>query len=304
MKNTAKLIISFSLFFVIFFLTAVFVRAVFFWIDLARVMPVEAVPGGDFAETLWTAIPAALYFSILFSLAYSAGAKTPAPAAIICVAVTAFVFAAGISLGIERLAALKPATAPVSPVKAEGGLVLSGAGNSIILLRESDDVRGPRVVSIPGQPLIYQETPTGPNNTILSLPAMPLGGEVPWFLRSLGIDFSLSTGELKTRFEDNFLSFAAYAFSVILLLSSLRFLLQLSHWPLANIFLGALAFRFILALEIFLNSREINALLYSFLVERLPPALITPAVFTALAVLVIIYTLLAGIVRGGRDRNA
>lgn len=303
MKNIAKLIIFFSLSFVIFFLAAVLVRSVFLWAGLARVMPADARAGADFAETLWTVIPAALYFSILVTLAYSARTKTPASAAIPCVAITAFVFAAGISLGIDRLDALRPAIAPVRPIQAKTGLVLSNSGASIILLGENGDPRGPRLVAISGQPLIYQGKPVGPNNTTLSLPALPFGDNTPWFLRSLGIDFSLSAGELKSRFEGNLLLFAVYAFSLILFLSSLRFLLELSHWPLANIFLGALVFRFILALEIFLNSRETNTLIHSFLAERLPPALITPAVFTALAALVIAYTLLAGIARAGRNKD-
>jgi hypothetical protein len=137
----------------------------------------------------------------------------------------------------------------------------------------------------------------GPNNTILSLPALPFGDNIPWFVRSLDIDFNLSAAELRGRLGDSLFSFAVYAFSLILLLSSLRFLLDLSQWPLANLFLGALVFRLILALEAFLNSSETNTLVASFLDGRAPPMLITPLVFSALAILIMVYTLLAGIAR-------
>ena len=137
----------------------------------------------------------------------------------------------------------------------------------------------------------------GPNNTILNLPALSFGDDAPWFVRSLTIDFSLSTGELKSRLQTSFFSFAAYAFSLILLLASMRIFLELSQWSLANLFLGALIFRLILALEIFLNTPEINAFIGSFVKSQLPSALITPAVFGALALLVIFYTLLVRVAR-------
>jgi len=137
----------------------------------------------------------------------------------------------------------------------------------------------------------------GPNNTILSLPALPIGYTAPWFIQSVGIDFALSARELRTLFERSFLFFAAYAFSLILLLSSLRFLLDLSQWPLANIFLGAFVFRLILSFETFINSREINVMLDSFLAGRLPSTFITPAAFAAVSILIMLYTLLTGVVR-------
>ena len=126
---------------------------------------------------------------------------------------------------------------------------------------------------------------------------------MPWFISSLAIDFSLSARELKGRLEKSFFSFAVYIASLILLLASLRFLLELSEWPLANLFLGALVFRGILALEVFLNSGEINVLVGSFLTERVPPMLHTPAIFGALAVLIIVYTLLTRIARPRRDSD-
>jgi len=198
--------------------------------------------------------------------------------------------------------AIKPVFRPVSPLQAGPGLMLSRSENTIILLRETNQIRGPRLVSIPGQPLIYQEVPLGPNNTILSLPSLPFGNTTPWFIQSVGIDFSLSGRELKTHFEKNFLFFAAYAFSLILLLSSMRILLQISQWPLANIILGALVFRLILSLEIFLNSDGINTMISSFLAGRLPSAIITPIAFTVLSILILLYTILAGIAHSAKSK--
>jgi len=227
----------------------------------------------------------------------------PVPLAIFGILVLGCAFSLGASQGIKRAGALDLALKPVSSLQGGSGLILSRLDNSIILLKGSSDVRGPRVVSIPGRPLIYQDVPLGPNNTILNLPALPFRDDTPWFVRSMAIDFSLSAAELRGRLEDSLLSFAAYAFSLILLLASLRFLVGLSKWPLANLFLGALVFRLIVALETFLNAREINALIDSFLAKRLPSQLITPAVFCVLALLLIFYTLLVRVARPRRNED-
>jgi hypothetical protein len=289
------------LIFAILFLTAVLLGFLSSWIELARFIPLEARPGEDIAELAWEALPAALYLSILLALSYTARRNMPIPFAITGIFVLACVFSLGVSLGISRADALNLTPRPVSSLQGRPGLILSQSNNAIILLRGTSDIRGPRVVSIPGRPLIYQEVPLGPNNTILNLPALPFEDETPWFVRSLAIDFSLSAGELKSRLEASFFYFAAYAFSLILLLASLRFLLELSRWPLANLLLGALVFRLIVALETFLNAREITTLIDSFLTGRLPPMLITPAIFGALALLFIVYTLLVRIARPRRN---
>ena len=294
MKNFAKLMIFFSVNYAITFVVAILLGFISFWVSSTRIIPVAGAGfGGDFAEVFWTAISAAMYFSILITLGYSARNKLSTFHSIFIIAAIAFAFTAGISLAAHRFEALRPAFTPVSPVRAAPGLMLSRLENTIILLTGGGEAAGPRLVSIPGQPFIYQETPVGPNNTILGLPPLPLGSTSPWFIRSIGIDFSLSAAELRTLYEANLLYFGVYALCLILFLSSLRFLLELSNWPLANIFFAAFIFRLILSLEIFLNSGEINTLIESFLGERLPSAFITPSAFAAFAILTILYTILA-----------
>jgi hypothetical protein len=301
MKNFAKLAIFFSIFFIIIFLAAIVLLFFASWIDQVRVIPVEARGGEEVAEAAWKAIPAALYFSMLLALSYTARKRIPVFPAIASMIILAFVFSVGFSLGISRTGVLRTIFKPVSPIHSGPGLIVSQGENSFILLRESAEISGPRLVSIPGRPLIYQEVPIGPNNSILPIPAITFEDATPWFIKSIGIDFSLSAGELKSRFEEDFLSFAFYAFSLILLLSSMRPLLELSQWPLANIFTGALVFRLILALETLLNAREINILLASFLGKYVSSAFITPLVFCAGSTLVLLYTFLTGIARGGSE---
>ena len=297
MKNLAKLTLFFSVCFIIIFPGSALLRLLSSWIEIARIIPAGSRPGEDAAELAWKALPIALYLSILLSLSYSARRNMPIPLSIFGIVSLSLLFTCGFSLGINEAEALKPVLTAAVSVEAEPGLILTQSENAIILLKGSSEPQGPRVVSFPGQPLIYQELPLGPNNTTLGLPALSLGGEVPWIVRSMDIDFSLCAAELETRLDENFFHFAAYAFALILFLTSLRFILELSQWPFANLILGALAFRGILTLEVFLNSREINDLIESFLVGWAPSVIITPLVFGALGVLVILYTLLSRIAR-------
>jgi hypothetical protein len=297
MKNIAKLTLFFSFVFVSLFVVVVLLGLLSSWIDLARKILPGTGLGEDLVEAAWKAIPAALYFSILLALNYSARQHIPIPKTIICLFILGCVFTTVVFLGTRRAEALQPVFKPVPPIQGEPGLILSRSDIVTVLLKESGDINGPRLVSIPGQPLIYQEAPRGPNNTILELPALPFGNETPWFLRSVGIDFSISAAEMKGRQAESYFSFSIYAFSLILLLVSLRFLLEFSQWPLANLFVGILIFRLILSLEIFLDAREINAIIGSFLNKWVPPSLITPLIFGALAVLFILFTLLTRISR-------
>jgi len=307
MKKLAKLVINFSLHFILIFLAAVLLKYLGVWIDMARNIPLGAEPGVAAADLAWKSLPIVIYLSMLFALSYSVRRKIPAPAAIICTILLGCLFTAGSSILISRADSLKFAVKPFSALESRPGLILTQSDNAIILLKGSRETRGPRVVSIPGRPLIYQEEPRGPNNSIIGLPALPFGDNSPWFIRSMGLDFNMSAIEMEKRLDGGFLHFAVYAFSLVLFLGSLCFLFDLSKWPLANLFFGALIFRMVLLLETFLNSPEINSILTAFMAGKAPFAtstLITPLAFTVLGILILIYTLLAGIAKkGGYDED-
>jgi len=306
MKNLAKLILNFSLHFILLFLAVILLEYLGTWIKMARIIPLGTESGVAASDLAWKALPAVIYFSILSALSYATRRKIPLPVSITCVIILGWAFTAGSSLGIKRAESLNFAVRPFSAMESNPGLLLTRSDNAIILLKTSRETGGPRVVSIPGRPLIYQEAPLGPNNSILSLPALPFGEENPWFIKSVNLDFALSAREMENRLENSFNSFAIYTFFLILLLSSLSSFLNLSKWPLANLFMGALIFRLILSLETFLNTREVNSLLDSFLSGqgsplRISPTLITPMIFAVLGILILIYTLLTRLARLRRD---
>jgi hypothetical protein len=290
MKNFARLVIFFSLSFASLFVLTTFVRYLQIRIDALRILP----PGPDqgledlFLAIRW-ALPAAIYTSLLFGLSYSVRRRIFAPLSIVSLAVltTALGFAA---LTVSSRLVLVPGL--IKPVQTLGGpgLILRQGDNSMVLLGEDGDIRGPRVVSLPESPLIFQRIPPGTGNSVMNLPSVPFRTDTAWFLRSLIIDFSLAGHELADRFAEGPRSFLIYALALIFLLSSLRFILDLGSWPLANLFLGALAFRGILILETFLDSRDIHGFLAGFIGDTIPPSLISPAVFSFLGLLVCLYS--------------
>jgi hypothetical protein len=290
MKNFARLALFFSLNFAVLFLLITLVRYLQIRIDAIRSFP----PGPDqpledlFFAIRW-ALPAAIYTSLLFGLSYSVRQGIFAPLSIfsLIILTTALSFAA--FTAAEHLLRVPGL---VKPVKTLGkpGLILRQGDNAMVILGEPAENRGSRVVSIPGNPLIFQETPPGVNNSTLNLPAVPFRADTAWFLQSLIIDFSLTGRQFAARFAEGPLFFLVYTTALVFLLSSLRFILGLGNWPLANLFLGALVFRGVLTLETFLNSRDIHDLLAGLIGDLIPPSLISPLAFCFLGFLLCLYS--------------
>jgi hypothetical protein len=301
-KSLARLAFFFSLSFMAVFLTASAIRYLHIWIDAARLIP--AAPLDIFASLIsagqW-ALPVTLYTSVLLALSYSARKAFPLPLSILCVFVLACGFTAGLSLGLFRAntALVLPWTAG-PPVLGGPGLILTQGETAVVLLDGSAKPEGSRVIAVPGRPLIYQKTPVGPVNAGFTLPSVPFRTGSPYFITSLFIDFSLVAGRFRDRLNEGYIPFGIYLGALCLLLSSLRFVMDLTSWPLANVFLGALGFRGILAAGTFLDSAEIQQFILLFLKADIPQGLITPLVFCGLAVLAVLYTLLVHLARGRR----
>jgi hypothetical protein len=301
MKNFARLALFSTVCFIVVFAVSALLNFLGLWVEALKTLPFRQGLSGGFIVSGSKALPAALYTTVLLSLSYTVRRKMPAPLSIIGIFVLAFGLTLGFALGIGRLDNVNLAPPAFKTIQGEPGLILSRGNTSIILLKGSGAPAGPRVAVIPGQPLIYQETSLGPDNAALSLPSLPFRTDKTWFISSIGIDFELVSREFKNRLGQGLVLFCVYAGALVFFLSSLRFLLELSRWPLANLFLGALVFRGILALETFLDTPEIEGFLKSFLGEKLLGPALTPLVFCILGTLIVVYTLLVNLARG-RER--
>jgi hypothetical protein len=159
-----------------------------------------------------------------------------------------------------------------------------------VLLKGPAEAEKARVVAVPGKPMLYQAELAG--RATARLPPVPFSDNSPWFLKSLAIDIRLNAENLQQRMNEGLAPFLLYAGALIFLLTSAMFILKFSAWPLANLFLGCLAFRGVLALETFLNSPDMQIVIDSFLQNRLPVTLAVPLIFCGIGLLAHMYTFL------------
>jgi hypothetical protein len=301
-KHIARLVLFFSLSFVLTLLASAAVGYLRAYIDAARMIPAGVFrPLTELLRAAKGAISCALYTAVLLSTSYAARRDAPRVLSMAGVFVLALAFTCAAALGLRQVKQMgvPPASAAL-PTLGNPGLILSRGDTRIVLLETPGDAGGGRVVSLAGRPLVYQETPPGPDQRFPALPPVSFESDPSPFLQDLYIDFSLSAGQFETRLDQGALPFALYIASLCLFLVSLRGLLGLSTWPLANILIGALAFRGVLAFETFLNKGETQEFIGLFLGKTLAPAFVSPAIFSALGVLILLYTVFAFF---ARDRS-
>ncbi|MCL1993189.1 MAG: hypothetical protein FWG66_09605 [Spirochaetes bacterium] len=300
MKKLAELFLYFCLSFVIIFLAATGFRFLASWVEIARVLP--QAEGGALLEVLaaaalW-ALPAALYGSLLLGLNYTARKLLPLPVAVLCMIVVSLAFGFAASLGIGQLRMAAAGQMHVGYIGGSG-LILSNRltvnETAIVLLYGAREPRGPRVVALPNQPLIFQEE--APPIAVIHMPPIPFTGESPWFLQNIALDLHLSSLNIERQIHGSFAQFLINTGALVFFISSLGFIFYFSAWPLANVLLGALALRGVLALETFLNTPDIYNIYAGFIGNWLPMAFALPAVLVGLGSVMHIFSVLVFILK-------
>jgi hypothetical protein len=304
-KGLARLILVFTLCFVLtLFLSSLFILMGRLLDAGAHIpaLPIALVPA--FSGSLLAAIPATIYITVLLTLSYAVRLGIPFPLTLVCLFLLTLSGSAAVYLGTVRTGRLDlpqgapaPARSAAPRTLGSPGLILSQGNISMVLLEDPGQQNGPRVVSIPGQRLIYQRLPLGPGRLVPPLPSAVLRAPAPYFLQSILLDFSIAGSRYAELLARSERCFIAYLAAVSLLLCSLGFLFKISVWPLANIFIGALAFRGILAFETFINSREVLGLLNEYVEESIPRPLISALILALAAALILLYSLLARLAR-------
>jgi hypothetical protein len=295
-----RLALFFGLNFVLTLFVAAAAEYLRAYIDAARMIPAGVFrPLTELLHAAHGAVSCAFYTAVLVTTSYAARRNIPRALGMACVFVLALAFTCAATLGLRQAKRMGvPSAEAALATLGNPGLILSRGDTNIVLLDAPGDTRGSRVVSLTGIPLVYQEVSPGSDARLPELPHVSFENEVNPFLKDLLIDFSLSTGQFETRLNEGLVPFGLYIASLCLLLVSLGGLLDLSGWPLANLLLGALAFRGVLAFETFLNTAEIQEYIGFFLGKSVPPAFISPAILSALGVLILLYAIFAFFSRG------
>jgi hypothetical protein len=296
-KNLARLVLFFSIVFILSLLIVSGIRFLFVWIEAVRMIPAQAMePVAALVAVFRAGLSTAIYCAVLLSLSYSARRAMPVAFSVFFVFLLTVGFSLALSLALYRSEAVESTVTAVHKTLGETGLRMSSGDLTIVIVGDPSDAASPRVVAMPDRALIYQEAPRLPQ----SGPPAPFFSSNSWFMTSLGLDFAIVSEQLIARLNSGIFSFCVYLLSLALLLSSCRFVFDLSSWPMANLFLGVLIFRGVLAFQVFLDSEEIQNLISFFVGRLVPSGLISPTIYTGLAFLIILNTLLAGAARGRR----
>jgi len=304
-RKLLKLVLFFTLSFALLFLIATGLRFLTLRVEWIRTLAQEQ---GSLLSDLLTAarwaLSFCLYGGILIGLSYIVRRGVFAPIALPCVILLTLALVWGIGQLVdngENIPSYKTHEKPLG----EPGLILSNsirpAGTVIVLLQGPAEPDGSRVVATPGKPLLYQSEFAGKTLPSANLPPAPFIDDCPWFLKSLAIDLQLNAGMLRQRLDGGIVSYLIHTGSLVFLLCSLMFILKFSLWPLVNLFLGCLAFRGILALEMFFNTPEMRDVFDSFLQNRLPLSLAVPLIFCGAGALIYLYSLLVYLIKGRRE---
>jgi len=303
-RNLAKLVLFFSLTFIIVFTAVTCLKFLSLRVDWAKSLPVrpETTLTLLMAAVHW-ALTLTLFSSILITLNYIVRRKHFPLTSIIFIMLLSFGFCCGISFTLNQMKFVAPAQ--VTGIQmGEKGVILSNALNrnvtTVVLLDGTANPYGPRVTAIPGQPMIFHESmPERPNTgrTMFDLPPFQFTDDTPWFLKSLSIDIRLNSEMFQQKFQEGFVPYLIYTGSFILLLCSLGFAIKFSAWPLANLFLAALAFRGILAFGSFSNTPEIQEIIGSFFNNVIPVSLALPIFFISFSLLANMFSLLVFIAK-------
>ena len=301
MRKLVKLVLFYSLSLAILFLVTTGLRFLVLRIEWVRALSLEReVVLVELITAARWALSLSVYGGILLGLSYAVRRGVFALTAIPCIALLTIGFTFGIGQLLEDWEHVPPAKIPTRPL-GKPGLILSNnvrpAGTVLILLEGTAKPDGSRVVATPGKPLLYQERFPGKDMSLLSLPPAPFSDNCPWFLKSLAIDLRLNAQNVRRQVNAGLLPFLMYAGTLVFLLCSLMFILKFSAWPLANLFLGCLAFRGVLALELFFKTPEMQEIFDSFLQNRVPLSWVVPLIFCAVGLLACLYSFLVYLVK-------
>jgi hypothetical protein len=304
MKNFARLVIFFNNFFILLFLIITGIRFFFVWTGAARAIPAHIEePFAALVATAKDSLSAVIYCSVLFSLSYSVRRAMSSAFSIFFVLLLTVAFSSVFSLVLNRLETAESAAPVTRRTLGETGLILRSGGVTTVLTGNPADAASPRVVAMPDSPLMLLGIPPAsapPGDRFPPLPPAPFYSSDSRIMGVIGLDFTLASEQLFARLQSGVFFFTIYLFSLALLLSSFRFVFEISAWPLTNLFLGALLFRGILSFDVFLNSEETQNLIGFFVGHLVSHGFISPFIYTGIALLVLVYTLLAGAARGRR----
>jgi hypothetical protein len=201
---------------------------------------------------------------------------------------------------------LPPASGKVITFGGKGLVLFSDNGSNGAMALLDGPQEYPRVVAIPDAQVEYQRTREEGEAAVRAAPPVkPLffrNGESA-FMAKLMDTFHIAALKFEALAAQGRMDFMLYAAALILLLVSLRFIMDISSWHFANLLLGGLFFSGILHFETFIDSMQVQNLISTAIKGAIPKHYISPAVFCLAAFLLINIAALFHILSKRRQKN-
>ncbi len=264
--------------------------------------------GIEFYGALKRALSFTLYGTVLISLSYSVRKTVGALPTLIVITLSGTLLSGGITEGLKTISA-----SPVSATMAKL-LYQPKALGEPGLIRAYTTESGVTVQAVLGDSGIAQGSAIVMEGTkALRKVDFPAPGTVVWknpfeqgtigTIRTLEEELFLSSDRLFRRADQGWLDILVFALTLSFFLASFQFVFRLTAWPLANLFLGALIFRFLVFFEQAIYSEEATQFIGVLSQGFLPESMVTPAALVALGILLNIYSLLLYLAQDRRSSH-
>lgn len=279
------------------------------WIQNSLSLPPQSFAVGiEIFRALQRALSFTLYGTVLVSLSYSVRKNVGALPTLIVITLSGTLLSGGITEGLKTISA-----SPVSATMAKL-LYQPKALGEPGLIRAYTTESGVTVQAVLGDSGIPQGSVIVMEGTkALRKIDFPAPGTVVWknpfeqgtlgTIRTLEEELFLSSDRLFRRADQGWLDILVFALTLSFFLASFQFVLRLTAWPLANLFLGALLFRFLVFFEQAIYSEEGTQFIGVLSQGLLPESMVTPVALVALGSLLNIYSLLLYLAQDRRSSH-
>jgi len=272
------------------------------WINAASSIPAgTSVSAGEILPFIYWTLPLTFYSGILFAANYALMNKIQPFLSFVLILVCSSAFFCAAVKGLDRIknSGLPPLELPGRTL-GSAGLMLSAGEATIILTGDPASDTKNRVISLPGEPLIFD---AGGGGESIQTPSVSFVRETNRFFNGTHLDFTFCANEIMENSADG-LRTLILAASLGAVLISISFIFNIGNWYLANLFLSAVLFRGVLFFQVFINSMPVRGFLSGIFRGVLPESLVTPLVFACLAILLVFYVIVAALAGTKGRKNA
>jgi hypothetical protein len=256
-------------------------------------------------ESFLSAVPWALYIALLLTSSY-AFRRSIAPGILIFLGI---ILALGFSLGailgasrLEQMAGIGPSIRTSIP--GGPGAILQTDGGLALLPLGPHQEEGPLVTASADGSLEYKKTRRIGGSILGRIRFGLKENSVPFFLSALVQDVDRCSEGLAAAYSKGLSVLAVQLCAQAFLLLSFWFILDITAWPMANLFLGSLIFRGILSFAALVNSTEAEGIIGGFMPLPLDGALLGPLVLFAMGAAVYLYSAVHALARGWSKKHA